>query len=91
MRKVRFFGKNQSVFRGSYYGTKHKSNGTEHLSNDTEHRSNDTEHHSNNRTLTTAAANATAARTTAAAFCTSRELPYRIACVKKKDGTRCTE
>jgi hypothetical protein len=58
---ISVFCRDQSVFRGSYYGTKHKSKGTEPNSNGTEH-------HSNDRTLTTAAVNTTAAaRATAAA------------------------
>jgi predicted regulator of Ras-like GTPase activity (Roadblock/LC7/MglB family) len=61
IKTILVFCRDQSVFRGSYYGTKHSSKGTEPNSNGTEH-------HSNDRTLTTAAANTTAAaKATAAA------------------------
>jgi FMN-dependent NADH-azoreductase len=60
IKTILVFCRDQSVSRGSYYGIKHKSKGTEPNSNSTEH-------HSNDRTLTTAAANTTAAaRKTAA-------------------------
>jgi hypothetical protein len=59
-----------SVFRGSYYGTKHKSKGSEPNCNGTEH-------HSNNRTLTTAAANTTAAAKTTAAMCETASKSHR--------------
>jgi hypothetical protein len=57
---ISVFCRDQSVFRGSYYGTKHKSKGAEPNSNGTED-------HSNDRTLTTAAANTTAAVNTTTA------------------------
>jgi len=71
IKTISVFCRDQSIFRESYYGTKPNSNGTEHLSNGTEH-------HSNDRTLTTAAANSTAAaRTKAAHGTTSKSQRYR--------------
>jgi hypothetical protein len=64
IKTILVFCRDQSVFRGSYYGTKHSSKGTEPNSNGTEH-------HSNDRTLTTAAANTTAAAKATAAVNTT--------------------
>jgi hypothetical protein len=40
VKQILVFCKNQSVFRESYYGTKHNSNGIKHISNCIEHISN---------------------------------------------------
>jgi len=69
---ISVFCRDQSVFRGSHYGTKHKSKGTEPNSNGTED-------HSNDRTLTTAAANTTAAAKATAAVNTTAAAKATVA------------
>ena len=72
IKTISVFCRDQSVFRGSYYGTKHSSKGTEPNSNGTEH-------HSNDRTLTTAAANTTAAARATAAVNTTAAAKATVA------------
>jgi hypothetical protein len=72
IKTILVFCRDQNVFRGSYYGTKHSSKGTEPNSNGTEH-------HSNDRTLTTAAANTTAAARATAAVNTTAAAKATVA------------